>query len=454
MPQLGSSAPSSRIALVDPYDSGSLYAPALRERGALCWRIESNPWVPESVRGRLDESLFEASHIHRDLGESLEVLRHWRVDRVVAGSETGVLLADRLSAALGLPGNGTALSVPRRDKAAMAVTAAAAGLAVPAQAVSGDPDVLVRWARDHDRWPVVVKPVDSLDSDGVRLCANENEIASAADELLGRRNRAGQTNERLIVQETLTGPQYVVDTVSLDGDHHLATLWRYTRPQRAREWLDEVRDRRQAPDADGELRAYAAIGSDGKQILPADGQRHRRLVDYTFALLDALGVRHGPAHCELVWEREGHPDEGPRLMEIGIRLHGAPRTHWLTRLCAGRDQVELAVDALLDPGAFRRKVAERYHLARHGRMVRLTPWRTGTLRRFRRLDEVRALPSFHEVVSLGEPGPLRRVMGVIALLHPDADGVERDAARIRALEAEGLYELATPPDEVRRSSNR
>ncbi|MFE7272062.1 hypothetical protein [Streptomyces sp. NPDC057623] len=64
---------------------------------------------------------------------------------VVAGSEFGVEFADRLSEALDLPTNGTALSPARRDKFRMIETIKAAGLRGARQLLVSDEEELRQW---------------------------------------------------------------------------------------------------------------------------------------------------------------------------------------------------------------------------------------------------------------------------------------------------------------------
>src|SRR5690242_4820318 len=54
-----------------------------------------------------------------DLDRLVSELAEWNVVAVTPGIQTGVLLADRLGEALGVPNNGTAQSLDRVDKFAM-----------------------------------------------------------------------------------------------------------------------------------------------------------------------------------------------------------------------------------------------------------------------------------------------------------------------------------------------
>ncbi|HEX4496514.1 MAG TPA: ATP-grasp domain-containing protein, partial [Thermoanaerobaculia bacterium] len=253
-----------RAAVVDPWGGGALLAPALRRRGHECLAVLSDAGIAARL-GAAPPSAADFVEVltHQDdAAATAERLRERGVELVLAGCETGVLLADQLDDALGLPGNGLALSPARRDKGLMARAAAEAGLAVPQQIRSADVEEILAWivaAAGGNKGPqgqqrlqgqekpetlfpavsavpevpcsVVIKPSHSLDSDGVALCSSADEVRAACAALLGRTNQAGLINETVLVQERLDGDQYAVDTVSRDGRHLLAGIWRYSRPR-------------------------------------------------------------------------------------------------------------------------------------------------------------------------------------------------------------------------------
>ena len=138
--------------------------------------------------------------------------------------------ADALSEALGLPSNGAAPRRARRDKGRMADAFRDAGLRVPRQHCSSQLELLIEWARSEALWPLVVKPSNSSSSDGVQLCRSQSDVKSAFEAILGQENVLGLVNREVVAQEYLSGPAYVVDTVSCGGRHRLVALWRYQKP--------------------------------------------------------------------------------------------------------------------------------------------------------------------------------------------------------------------------------
>jgi biotin carboxylase/glycosyltransferase involved in cell wall biosynthesis len=438
-----SCAPKSQtVAVVDPFDAGFLLAQEVVRRELECVSVISNEHIAPEIVAKCDLRLFAGTvEHHGDVGATVDRLRKRGVGCVLPGCETGVNLADALSEAIDFCSNRTSLSAARRNKFLMAEAARKHGVAVPSQFFSERPEELVAWVRKNSRWPVVVKPAQSLASDDVRICRSPEDIADAFQAVVGRRNIAGVMNDGLIVQELMNATQYVVDTVSYRGEHYLSGIWRYGRPEFAPEVLRALSDNEPRPASAGKLSwaslRYGAISSVSKQILPGEGEAAEKLFEYAAHVLDALGIQFGPAHLELMWTTQGL-----RLVEVGARLHGAPQTHVMNRMCTGASQVEQTLDIFLDPARFLRKARRSYRLQWHGMMCRLTPWREGVLRGFRGLDRMERLPSFHDSFGIAEPG--QRVpgcVGVAMLLHPDEEVLQQDCETVRQLEKEDLYRI-------------
>lgn len=401
-------------AIVDPYTSGMHLAGALRRVGFDCLAIQSRPAVPEVFRSSYRPDDFVDSLVHAgDRVGTPERLAQRGVEFVIAGCELGVELADELSETLGLPGNGPARRAARRHKGRMAAAFRDAGLRVPRQVCSERLDVISRWGRDRSG-PVVVKPCSSSSSDGVRLCDSDAEIARAFEAIIGHENVLGLTNREVVVQEYLCGPEYVVDTVSRGGRHDPVAFWRY-----------------HPCSSQG-----TSLGYEGMELLPGSGRLQERLLAEACRGLDALEIRVGPGHSELIWT-----DAGPVLVEIGARMHGGENPR-LAGLCGAPSQIEETVRAYVDPAGFTTRAGSGYALTRHCTVAFLMPRSSGILRALPRLRELEALEALHQI-EIGDclGIPASRVIGWVALIHPEEHAVDRDLATLRRLEAEGLYAI-------------
>src|SRR6266542_5488429 len=276
-------------AIVDPFSTGADLAPEFRRRGWATVAVLSSPTLPELYEGSLRPADFDTVVTHEgDAALTAKRLADAGVAAVLPGTEIGVELADRLAAVLGRPGNGTPGSRARRNKAAMVDALTAAGLPAARTFLTGDAAAAVDWARRFDRWPVVVKPVDSAGADGVTFCDSPGEVREAFDRLHGTRNRMGQHNTQVLLQEMLLGQQYFINSVSRDGTHYIFEIWR---------------DRRHRV-------AGAGMVCEREDLLPPNGATQDVIRDYVTKVLDALAIRWGAAHTELMLT-----DRGPVLIE-------------------------------------------------------------------------------------------------------------------------------------------
>jgi biotin carboxylase len=400
-----------RVAVVDPYSSGSLVAPAFAEHGYECVAVQTSREAPDLFRSSFRPDDF-VSIIHAN-GEASTADELTRLDvrHVLAGSEPGVELADELCERLGLPANGVATRAARRDKYLMGEAVRARGLRTPAQFHSPRLDELRSWAESDARWPVVAKPLRSVASDSVVVCETDAELERAHDAIAGRTNVLGLVNESVLVQELVDGPEYVVDTVSHAGHHRVAAFWRY-----------------HAAPSDAPLGVFY----DAMELLPYEGERQEALLAHAVGVLDALEIRYGPAHTELIWA-DGH---GPVLIETGARL-SAGNNAVLSRLCGGPCALDLVVEQCLDPDGF--LAMPPPGLTGTAMNCFLVPPRGRRLRSNPPLDGIRELTSFHGM-SIAETSRRHPVAGVVTLIHRDRSVVHEDLGRLRDLERAMLYE--------------
>jgi len=410
----------ARVAVVDAYSSGALLAPAFAKHGHECVAIHSRREVPELFHSSFNPDDFVAI-VHADNGASATAaeLAGLDVRHVLAGSEPGVELADELCERMGLAANGAAQRVARRDKYLMGEAVRSRGLRAPAQFHSPRLDELRGWVDDHVWWPVVAKPLRSVASDSVVVCRTEAELGRAHGAIVDRKDVLGNVNESVLVQEFVDGQEYAVDTVSYTGHHRVAALWCYHR----------------APSG-----LAASVFYDAIELLSYEGERQESLIAYAAGVLDALEIRYGPAHTELIWA----DGEGPVLVETGARL-SAGNNATLSRLCGGPCALDLAVEACLDPERF---LAATPPLRLTGTAMNcfLIPPQGHRLRARPHLDKIRELASFHRM-SIAQSPRRHPVVGVVTLIHPDRRVAHDDLGRLRDLERTRLYEPAAAAGE-------
>ncbi|MEW2625162.1 ATP-grasp domain-containing protein [Streptomyces sp. NPDC048106] len=409
------------VAVVDADGIGAHLPGALARQGLGCVVVRSD--TPDAGFAR-DAGGAGPDVVHAgDLAATAAALRGRGVDFVVAGTESGVLLADALSAALGTPGNGMSRPAARRDKYAMARAVAAAGLATAASLVTGSPAELREWARQRGEWPVVLKPRASAGTDQVHFCHSVEQLDAAFAAISAATDRYGGRNTTVLAQQYLHGEEYFVNTVSRDGVHHVVEIWRYHKALIA-----------------GTVPMY-----DYEEPVPAEAPGVPEVAAYALAVLDALEIRNGAAHTEVMLTADG-----PVLVECAARPGGAHAPDVISR-CLGTNQIDLLARVIARPGELTDGTLPRYRIGTPLRYVSLISHVDGVMPDAARLAPVRALPSFTELVLAAPEGsPVRPTVdlssspGYVYLSAPDAARIEADYRRLRELERTGLYTAPVP----------
>lgn len=422
------------VIIVDGYSTGQYFAPRLRRLGYRIVHISSSTTMSHHVATYLQDiqesygTLYEAwLEYSGDLPGLIDALHRWEPVTVIAGAESGVELADLLAETLGLPGNSTRMSPARRNKARMQDALRGAGVPTMRYFEGDDLEDLLDTARSWNRWPVVIKPVKSAGTEGVRFCRDEDELVQAFKELTARPDIFGNINTTVLLEECLDGTEYVVNTVSCGGKHYLCDFWEYKK----------IRIPGAAP-----LYDYV-------RLLPYPEPKSplHPLVEYTKRALDALEISHGPAHSEVMMT-----PEGPRLIETGARVMGASISPDLLDECIGQNQVDWTIQAHLEPERFCREAPLPYRIRNHLLLKILISNRAGKVRDVPLLDILVQLQSAYsgDLVHLIESSHLEKtvdfltVPGTICLKHQNEKVVMADYQTLADMElmaAEQLFEL-------------
>lgn len=298
-----------------------------------------------------------------------------------------------------------------------------AGLPTVEQCLATSADEALPFFATHGS--VVVKPKDSSGGDGVWLASSEQELRMAFASELGKTNVERGVNDALVVMQALIGEEWVVNTISLDGVHKVTDAW----------WGPP---KQHAVDGVGKPKQFVY----DMQFLASESPRRSRVVAFTTAVLDALEVRNGAAHTELVWVDTA---DGPLLLEVNARLAGG-----IPRLPHRPDQLEVLAMSLCDPNAFRELPLEPPPMAdenaRSAAVVFLRVptdgWMLGAA--LQEITELRTFARFERgLMGLKgppfEPQPVQRTTGLFSspgavVLHGTVAAIKEDATSIRALE--------------------
>merc|ERR1712217_812558 len=426
------SASEQVIAVCDPVSTGGAIAAELSSRGYQMIKVWTSA-VTEEFKDHVPSvaktmawlgEITEKQTIEETCAEVKALVGERELVGVIVGGETGVILADELSEAFGLRTNGTACK-GRRDKSEQQKLVKAAGLRSTREA-SGKILTDVRAFLENEPMPCIVKPTESCGSDGVKKCNTIQEAEAHFELLMHSQKKAGAQDCAVICQEFLAGQEYVVDHVSRDGKHKTVMVWVY--------------DKR--PTNGGEFVYYNMLPVESSQPVA------QKLISYTRGVLDALDMKNGPTHAEVMMTSDGTPC----LVEMNCRAHGwdgawAP----LERALVGYSQVETACDSYFHADAFDALPDHFPTFVAGGQMVELVSNFTGRIEALPGYETIKQLPSFNfmEVgghIAVGQELALTidlfTCAGAVILCHPDKDQVAQDEATIRRMELDGsLFEL-------------
>ncbi|WP_437935590.1 ATP-grasp domain-containing protein [Sorangium sp. So ce341] len=405
--------------IVDGYSSGNLLAPEFSSRGISCIHVASDPQAHARRSGtfrREDYLLSDIDHHGSARLRSFLDAHGLELVAVIPGTETGVRAADRIAYELGHPArNGHETSDNRRDKLRMLSRAAECGVRTLPTVGGTNADAIIDEYVDRKLgWPAVAKPAASAGTDGVALCSGPQELHRALKGILLAKNKLSTTNVTALAQPYAAGQEFVVDTVTWNGNHRVVDLW-HTR-----------KGRHNGSD-------FVCESTDSCAL---DAPQGRALCEFAYRVLDALGVVYGAGHTEIILS-----DEGPVLVECAARLHGAGFPRFAREIWGSSQASCLAqmYDESTSPTTARREGVLR--------IVELISARGGRIDARPGAVEIRSLPSYW-ADTLPEIGDhITRTVdvftspGAVVLFALDPAVVERDYRAIREIEV-GLFELS------------
>jgi hypothetical protein len=412
--------------IVDAYSTGSKLPAQFKEYGFQCVHIQSST----RITGEFTSSFQSGDFLEKFIvcaGTKLLVIAEriktlGTITCVVAGTETGVEIADSLAKLLGLAGNDPATSRLRRDKYRMHEKLRSVGLSSLRQGRCETPEEAATWAVREKCWPLVVKPVASAGADDVTFCANRSEVIHAAEAILGKKNKIGEVNDAVVLQEKIRGQQYIVNAVSIDGLHYISEIWQ-----------------------DNKIPvAGASVVCDREILMASDAEWVQSVQDYAILCLNSLGITDGPSHTELFRTADGELI----LIETAARMQGSI-DHEVLIEATGHSHVTLTALRYGDPASFLKLLGKPYRRRTNLHCVTLCAKRSGTVKRNRSVQRLGQLKSFRSLIHAPRTGDsiVRTVdlfthAGIVYLANEDEDLLEREYELIRHWEStEELFDL-------------
>jgi hypothetical protein len=409
------------VGIVDAYSTGRYIPEFLSKYDVRCFHIQSSSEIPPIFRASFQPDQFACNLINESSIEDLvSHVRALNPTWIVPGTETGVLLADELSERLHLPTNGSLLSSARRNKHHMHEALVAARVPTMPHIYARTADEILSWWSSLGT-TVVVKPPDSAGAEDVYFCDTASQILQAFEAIYGKTNALGLRNDGVVSQELLTGTEYIVNCVSLEGCHCVTDAWKCEKVRRPGE------------------NSLSAL----EELLPFQGRETAIIVHFAYRVLHAIGITHGPTHLELILT-----PSGPRLIEAAARLQGAVN---VPALQAALDvtHLERMAQAIADPDAFFKAALSGYTRRQHLYRVFLLCHNAGRLASLDCMKRLESLKThFSSAFYLKPKDYMAKTVsyltspGLVHLASHNKAAIRKDYAMIRSLEHAGLYDLA------------
>lgn len=214
-------------------------------------------------------------------------------------------------------------------------------------------------------FPVVVKPVLSSGSEGVKLCYSPSEVFSHSKNLLKiKKNSRGQKNPLyVLIEEFAIGDEYSVESI---GDHNINIVG-ITKKYVSKEPY------------------FVEIGHDYPAILKKKSEN--KIIELTKSALKTLELDWGPSHTEIRLTKDG-----PKIIEINPRLAGGmiPK---LVKLSQGIDLIKNSLNL-----AIGEKISDSEKNYNFYTSIRfLIPYRNGRIKYIKGLNRVMNYTSIEEI---------------------------------------------------------
>jgi L-amino acid ligase len=404
------------LVVVDGYSSGSQLPTVLGERGWKCVHVSALANVPPYFQATFDRDEYIDHFLYEgDVAALARALGKYAPAAVLPGSESGVIVADLLAAALGLPGNDPSHSKSHRDKYEMHNRLKAAGLRSMDHYLAHDLDGLLDWAQTGS-WPVVLKPPASAGTDSVTFCMDAAEVEETYRRLYGATNQLGDRNNAVLAQRFLAGQEYFINGISGNGHHVITEIWRT--------------DKIQVPGA--------GLIYDRSVLLDPSEPQMESILGYVHGVLDALEIRYGAHHTELMVT-----EQGPTLIECASRLSGG-LNRGAANYAIGMSMLDLVSNLVIEGEPYAEQFAKTQKSHQYPLwQVQFISNQSGVVKESFYAELLATLGSRTWLQKAPGPGDsvtrttdLFSSPGIVFMTHPDIEILQADHATIREWERE------------------
>jgi carbamoylphosphate synthase large subunit len=403
------------VVIVNPLSSGIELAPAFKARGvpAIAITLNYQEWPEFGSRVRASDF----AEIIPDQPEIENLIEKYNPIAIIPGTEEGIPLAERLTAFLTPQlSNDPRKSRHRSHKALMQEALEEAGVPTLKTLHTASQGEAEAWIKENglEDCPLIIKPPVSSGSEKVFHIPANGDWKKAFHRILAEPVLSGARSETAIIQEQAIGTEFAVGTVSANGRHFLTHLMKYNKT------------------SVGEHKTVF----DHVEFVPHDQDALGDLFDYTKRALDALGIRFGAAHTEIMLTKKG-----PRLIESSARMIGGPVVGF-ARAATGSSQADRLVELYVDGDV----VTKEYGFRKTVVPVFLKAVIQGTVSNLEVFDDISKLPTFlsqHIWIKNGDRVPQTidylTAIGIVGLAG-DRESIFSDYKKIRSMESKLVFE--------------
>lgn len=406
---------SRPVVIVNPLSSGIELAPTFKVRGipAIAVTLNYNEWPEFGSKIRASDFV----EVIPDQPDIEKIIEKYNPIAIIPGTEEGIPLAERLTAHLTPQfANDPRKSLHRAHKSLMQKALEEAGVPTLKTLHTASENEAAIWIKENnlEDCPLIIKPPSSSGSDKVFHIPINGDWKKPFNRILTEPMISGKRSETVVVQEQAIGTEFAVGTVSVDGKHFLAHLMKYNKTS--------VGDRQTI--------------FDHVEFVPYDEEALHGLFEYTRKSLDALGIRWGATHNEIMLTKDG-----PRLIESSPRMIGGPVVGF-ARSATGSSQADKLVEIYADGDV----IAKDYVLRKTVIPVFLKALTHGIVSNVEVLDGISKLPTLlsrHIWIKNGDRVPQTvdylTAIGIVGLVG-DRETIFLDYIKIRSMESKLVFQ--------------
>ncbi|MEM0993722.1 MAG: ATPase [Bacteroidota bacterium] len=280
------------------YFKGNAFLKSLKEQGNTVYlltlkSLDQEAWVRDSI----DEFFYMDSDANSpenmgNLAKGLAwLLRSRKIDRIVALDDFDVEKAAYLREQFRIPGMGQTTVRYFRDKLAMRMKAAEAGISVPAFTALFNDEAINAYA-DSVPTPWIIKPRSEASAVGMRKIHSKEQLWQILDEM-------GEDRHRYLLERFTPGDVYHADALTVDGQVKFVRTSKYMNTP---------------------FEVAHGGGIFRTTTLAFDGEEDQALKAMNEQVLQAFGMQFSASHTEFI---RAHEDGTFYFLETSSRVGGA-----------------------------------------------------------------------------------------------------------------------------------